>query len=74
MACFRCPGCGRRHVVRPLDVEEGGRCPCGARFVVSPARDETGQRTGHGDETGLFTWAVEPDGSVYEVRVEAYRP
>ena len=68
MACFRCPHCGRRHVVRPLDVEEGGRCPCGARFSVLVLQDDSPVTTASADDDGVVTWAMEPDGSVYEVR------
>lgn len=71
MACFRCLRCGRRHVVRPLDVEEGGQCPCGARFFVLVAHDDARAMAAHGDEAELTTWALDPDGSVYEVRFHA---
>lgn len=71
MPCFQCPHCGRRHVVRPLDVEEGGQCPCGARFSVFMADEDSHLTAANGDEAELSTWAVDPDGSVYEVRFHA---
>ena len=67
MACFQCPRCGRLHAVRPVDLEEGGRCPCGARYTVAVPGEEPGgvDRDGGPQAT---TWAVDRDGSVYEVR------
>lgn len=68
MPCFQCPHCGRRHVVRPLDVEDGGRCPCGARFSVTAQGDESEPARAGAEEGTVATWALDEDGSVYEVQ------
>ncbi|NLG68650.1 MAG: hypothetical protein GX496_03650 [Firmicutes bacterium] len=68
MPCFQCPHCGRRHVVRPLDVEEGGRCPCGARYSVAMSTEEPADGVARDDGAGPSTWVMDRDGSVYEVR------
>ncbi|HEY8425715.1 MAG TPA: hypothetical protein VIK73_06860 [Limnochordales bacterium] len=53
--------------MRPLDVEEGGRCPCGARYSVTMSTEEPDDVT-RDDGAGPSTWMVDRDGSVYEVR------
>ncbi|MBE3599486.1 MAG: hypothetical protein IMX02_12115 [Limnochordaceae bacterium] len=72
MPCFRCPHCGRRHTVRPADLEEGGRCPCGARYwiALSDVADEDATRSDV-EGSALRAWGVQEDGSPFEVYFHA---
>ena len=66
MSCCRCPHCGRTHVVDPVVGEQGGRCPCGARFWVEPwadADDGHPEAAGHVPDGARLVWWVEPDGT-----------
>lgn len=63
MACFRCPRCGRLHVLACADAEEESRCACGARFWVEGPADE-GEPAGPAPPEGAQSvWAVEGDGT-----------
>lgn len=70
MPRFSCPRCGRLLSLRPTDVEEGGRCPCGARYVVAMTRAND-DRSADGPEdlegSAVSTWTVDDDGSAVEV-------
>lgn len=63
MACFRCPYCGQLHRIGPVEVEEGGRCACGARFWVQGREEETATAAPPGEESVRTTWVVGEDGS-----------